>query len=370
MHHTDQITTQTSISEAIWKKCDQFIHWHFLLKKEVENNYSKEDNYLKNVLAEKSEEYYNQINEMGILTDDFSPAHKKQLFNYFKENGLHELLIGAPFFYHAIYKPRGYAGDAGSMANIYKNGFDGSDPFSKLMNRIGTESLTCQAIRNRKYLVKQAIAGYGKGKVMSLAAGPALEMHEYLNQKKDIEFLALDHDIETLKNFNNNSPKFKYGVINAFHLIKNKYQYLLPKKYLINHCDPKNDFKNWKKYLTPFKYKIKKLQPESFDLIYSIGLYDYIKTYPNPKKGSVALTKILFDLLKPGGRLLIGNISPKQPLGIKWAMECLCDWHLIIRTKEEMLELSDAIPKNEIKSIDVISEELGINWFLDIQKNE
>lgn len=50
-------------------------------------------------------------------------------------------------------------------------------------------------------------------------------------------------------------------------------------------------------------------------------------------------------------------------------MECLCDWHLIIRTKKEMLELASAIPINEIKSIDVISEELGINRFLKIRHN-
>jgi hypothetical protein len=82
----------------------------------------------------------------------------------------------------------------------------------------------------------------------------------------------------------------------------------------------------------------------------------------------VALTKKLFDLLKPGGRMLIGNVSPKMPIGVVWSMECLCDWYLIYRTKKEVLDFAKSIPANAIKSIEVIAEEEGINWFLDIRK--
>jgi len=82
----------------------------------------------------------------------------------------------------------------------------------------------------------------------------------------------------------------------------------------------------------------------------------------------IALTKTLFDLLKPNGRLLIGNISPKLSIGTTWAMECLCDWYLIHRTKAQVLAFADSIPENQLKSIEVITEETGVNWFLDIRK--
>ena len=123
------------------------------------------------------------------------------------------------------------------------------------------------------------------------------------------------------------------------------------------------------KLLISFKYKIKTLQPSTYDLVYSAGLFDYIRTFDDKEKGTIALTKRLFDLLKPNGRLLIGNVSPVLSRGTIWGMECYCDWYLINRTKEEVLAFADAIPKNEIKSIQVITEETGINWFLDIRKS-
>lgn len=49
-------------------------------------------------------------------------------------------------------------------------------------------------------------------------------------------------------------------------------------------------------------------------------------------------------------------------------MECLCDWYLIHRIEAEMLDFARSIPSREIASINVVAEETGVNWFLDIRK--
>ena len=347
--------------------------WHDNLRYLCEKENLKgndETRFLEEILPDKKQEYYDQIETLGNLTEHFSKKEKKGFFELMASTGLHDDLRGAPFFFHGIFKPRGYAGDAEAMAVIYRNRFEGADTFSKLMNKFATESAACIAIRNRKTLLRNAFGEIQNGNILSLAAGPAQEIFEYLPNNKNHNFLALDHDIKTLTNANAQSMNghLTYGIANAFHLIKGTRKYLLPRKNKLGKCDPKNDSRGIKKILLPYKYKIKELQPNSFDLIYSLGLFDYIKTFSDPKKGTLALTKTLFGLLKPGGRLLIGNVSPTMPTGIVWAMECLCDWHLIYRTKKEVLEFAGAIPEHEIKSMEVISEETGINWFLDVRK--
>lgn len=350
---------------------DKFIDWHFQLKSKLDKGPAKEDgkaHFLEKDFPMYLEQYFSQIEQLGQQTANYDKQEQKKLFNYIKQSGLHKLLENAPFYHHAIFKPRGYAGDAESMSIVYRNEFEGQDHFSQLMNKIATSADVCTAIRNRKDLLKQAILDLKNGQIMSLAAGPAQEIQEALLSKTTNQFLALDHDIETLKSVHIKKPDFEYGLLNAFHLIKGNHRYLIPRKNRLHLCHPKTDTVGLNKITIPIKYKIRKLQASSFDLIYSAGLFDYIKTHKNPQKGTVQLTKILFDLLKPNGRLLIGNISQKQSIGVKWALECKCDWHLIYRTKAEVLQFASAIPPTKIQSMNVIAEPTAINWFLDIRK--
>lgn len=346
-----------------------FISWHYDLAEKCKGvNPEKEPYFLMKMFQDKKEEFYQRITHLGETTKYFSNEEKKEYFKKIQKSGFHEKLKGSPFYHHAIYKPRGYAGDAESMAIIYHNQFEGKDTFSKLINRIATDTPIGDAIRNRKTLLREAFNEVKKGKILSLAAGPAAEIHEFIQKKDSHQFLALDHDIKTLAMANRANPCLTYGIVNAFHLLKGKNTYLIPRKNNLRKYDPKKDAKGFNQLLLPFKYKIKKLKPESFDMVYTIGLYDYIKSFPNKNKGTTALTTFLFNLLKPGGRLMIGNISHQMPIGIRWAMECLCDWYLIYRTKKEVLEFASGIPKEKIKSIEVITEGTGINWFLDIKK--
>lgn len=348
---------------------DEFKDWHFELKASLDKlklSGNDEVKFLDEILPEERAYYFTKINQLGKLTEDFDGEAKKQFFNKIAASGLHDILKGAPYFYHSIFKPRGYAGDAEMMSLVYRNQYEGVDSFSKLLHKIGTDCDACVAIRNRKDLLFNAFSEFQGGKVLSLAAGPAQEIYEY--KKNDKEFLALDHDIETLKNAKKRSRNLKYGIANAFHIIKGKKNYLIPRKNSLESCNPKSDTKGIRRLTLPFKYSMGMLKNNEFDLIYSAGLYDYIKTFDDPKKGTIALTKQLFDSLKPNGRLLIGNISPKLSIGVKWAMECLCDWYLIHRTEKEVLDFAQSIPQKEIESINVIAEETGVNWFLDIRK--
>jgi hypothetical protein len=182
---------------------------------------------------------------------------------------------------------------------------------------------------------------------------------------------AFDHDIKTIRKTCREctDPRLRYVLGNAFDIIKGSYRVAIPRKALIGTCEPRQDFQGWRKALAPVKYGFATFKKDDYDLVYTAGLYDYIMTFPDqPEKGTIALTKNLFALVKPGGALVIGNFNPNNPRDLRFGMEYINDWQLIYRTKEEMFQFAQTIPEQEIASMKIEQEPLGINYFLVIRK--
>jgi extracellular factor (EF) 3-hydroxypalmitic acid methyl ester biosynthesis protein len=68
-----------------------------------------------------------------------------------------------------------------------------------------------------------------------------------------------------------------------------------------------------------------------------MGLFDYL-TMPVAR----AVLARLYDLLEPGGVLLVGNFHPSNPSRVY--MEYWGDWKLLYRNEESMLELAQDLP--------------------------
>ncbi|HDG96812.1 MAG TPA: hypothetical protein ENG73_01370 [Desulfobacterales bacterium] len=332
---------------------------------------------LEQLLREEIEKYepwrFELMDELGEIAEGFSAEQSTQHREFIKRSTYYKIVQEAPFYWQIMNKPNGYAGDAQMMSFIYRNQFEGQTPFGMFLHKHAVSTKACQAVRNRKLYLRQQLVDLGEGYVLSLAAGPAQEMKEILDIYPDnhYKFLALDHDMETLRKYDvsNHEPRFKYALANAFQIIAGNYITAKPRKPLVKFCVPRKDFSGFRRILAPVKYELEYLQKKHYDLIYSSGLYDYIKTFPlDDTKGTVALTKNLFELVKPGGHLIVGNFSPNNPRDLKFPMDYIYEWHLIYRTKEEMLDFARAIPEGKIEDIDIIEEPLGINYFLKIRK--
>lgn len=316
---------------------------------------------------------YDLMGKLGNITEGFQNGDSRAHFDYIRQSKYFDIVQEAPFYWRIINKPNGYAGDAQMMSFIYRNQFEGKSPFGMFLHKHAVGTKACQAVRNRKLYLTQQIANINGGSVLSLAAGPAQEIRELLDVYTDdnTQFLALDHDMDTLKAYDisDRQPRFKYALANAFQIIDGNYLTARPRKYMEKYCSPRKDFHGFRFALSPLKYELKYLEKESFDLIYSSGLYDYIKTFPvDDSKGTVALTKNLFDLLKPGGTLVVGNFTHGNPVDLKFVMEYIYHWILFYRDEQDMIEFARAIPEKEIGNIQVVKESLGINYFLEIQK--
>jgi cyclopropane fatty-acyl-phospholipid synthase-like methyltransferase len=106
----------------------------------------------------------------------------------------------------------------------------------------------------------------------------------------------------------------------------------------------------------------KKSGTGEFDLVYSTGLFDYL----NQRTGR-RLTASMFQMLRPGGTLLIANFLPGvRDIGY---MEAFMDWNLIYRSRHDMIDLTSDIPETEVKDIQLVSEECKNIIFLALTRN-
>ena len=155
---------------------------------------------------------------------------------------------------------------------------------------------------------------------------------------------------------------------NAFELARGNYDVVFPGDN-INDPNLLRGPVGLKRFMRSNRDSVKELPLNHFDLVYTAGLYDYVPTHPtDDTKGVVALTKNLFELVKPGGNLVIGNFSENNPDHLVFPMEFIYDWELIYRNEKEMLDFAKTIPKGQIADIEVLTEPLKINYFLKISK--
>ncbi len=285
------------------------------------------------------------IDELGNLVSDFSQEEHERHGFYFRKQ-LWDFILISPFMRRTVLKPRGYAGDSKMMSMIYKNSYQGDSSFAKLMHKHPIEHPAAQAVRNRRDLIsnkfesikKRAGKNGAKAKILSVACGPAYEIRDIILAPEDcskFHFTLLDQD--------------KNALDEAATLITER-------KHRLN-CEISVDYIN-----ESVRYMLGTPQLDKewgrFDFIYSMGLFDYL----TPPVAKVVVTK-LFELLEPGGELIIGNFHVSNPSKIY--MEYWLSWVLYHRKEEEFKQMIKETPSANIK---VLFEETRSQMFLSVIK--
>ena len=226
---------------------------------------------------------------------------------YFRDE-LGHLTAGAALMFRGLSRPLGYAGDYETMRMCYDDGYEGTTLLGKMMHKYTTEFTRSQAVRNRRELIAQFAKG--KKSIMSGACGPAAEVALIAAQNPG----GLSHSscwtkirkLWTLHACTWTSSRFRivrisYENISVYSIIKDN-----------------------------------NVQLGGFDLIYSMGLFDYL----NDKAAKKLCLKLL-NMLNPNGALIIGNFHVRCPN--RYFIQYWCDWPLYYRTEASMY---DMIPTN------------------------
>jgi 2-polyprenyl-3-methyl-5-hydroxy-6-metoxy-1,4-benzoquinol methylase len=250
-----------------------------------------------------------------------------------------QFLLQSDFISQALKKPHGYAGDKDLMIMIYRNEDCGTSPYAQLKNRVYQSLPAAEAVRQRARGMEQVLRQLPNGaKVLCLGCGPAWEVQQIARDVSlHFNIDLLDHDPKTLDytRMHIGVPGINHVQCNAFDVIKGKTRFAK-----VGAQSDSNDVDT-----------MLELKQGQYDLVYSMGLYDYIANFPmNPNRGVTGLTKRLFDFLKPSGQLIVGNfLTPgganSHQASHRFMMEAYSEWSLIYRTPEQVRVFAKQIPE-------------------------
>ena len=208
-------------------------------------------------------------------------------------------------------KPRGYAGDYQTIDLIYQNQPAGSGRIGPLLDRCFLNIGPAHAVRNRRALLAEEIlhvveakSGKEPARVTSMAAGPAAEIFDVFNglqSKSQMVATLIDIDLQALAFVGDRVEKQRLR--SQIQLINSSMVYLATGR--------------------------QNLKLKDQDLVYSIGIIDYFND-----KFVVALLNYIYDILRHGGKVILGNYHPKNTA--RALMDYVLDWKLIHRTEADM----------------------------------
>jgi hypothetical protein len=291
-------------------------------------------------------------NDVVRMTEDIDaavrsapPAHSGALIDWSRRH-LHRYFMQAPSMHRAFQKPFGYPGDYEVMRFIYERPFEGQTLFAKAISLSFDQSRAARAVRHRKDLVKRKMTEVIESRrrplrILSIAAGPAQELYELLQEADDlpegVEIVLFEQDKGALA--------YAYGRLKP--IVDARWSRQVKLVYL--HESIKRLLRD-SQLFTP-------LGP--FDLIYSVGMFDYLRPAT-----AVQLARTFEAQLAPGGEALIANMVPENPS--RWYMEHHLEWNLIYRSHADLLEIgARASPQARLQ---ILEEESGVNPFLEIAR--
>lgn len=235
-----------------------------------------------------------------------------------------------------VNQPYGYAGDFKLIDDVYVNK-PTTTGFDRLFDNYALMTAVATAIRNRKEDIKKMIKSFyakrkhKKCRIMNLACGPSREIMELIQEKflnKDVAHIdCYDHEPAALE-----YAKTLIGSTNTF------------VKYI---CE--NAMKLALKNIDPGDKKLVK-----YDLIYSLGLFDYLDY-----RIASRLVSNLQKLLSDDGQLVIANVREKYQNPSVFFLEWVGDWNLIYRSEVDFKNIFTSAGIGQ-PNIDIKSEQQGI----------
>jgi extracellular factor (EF) 3-hydroxypalmitic acid methyl ester biosynthesis protein len=222
------------------------------------------------------------------------------------------LLHEDPLTKRTFTQPRGYAGDAELLDIIYRRDWRGVEMTpTRVGQAIFNFTICCRApsaVRQRRELlakmIDEACGRTASPHILSVACGHLRELalSGEFRAGKVGRFVGLDQDALSLAEVARSLPDVPVETV-------------------------------------PGSIKLlfgSTLAKEKFDFIYTAGLYDYLD-----EKFAQRLTKRMFEMLRPGGRLLVVNFRPGvEDVGY---MEAFMNWKLIYRDTAAMERLSAGV---------------------------
>jgi SAM-dependent methyltransferase len=216
------------------------------------------------------------------------------------------------------------------MELFFTRELGGEGLFGRFLHSIAQNYALGRAVIAREVVMRAAVRaaieadGETPVRVLALAAGPAMELRRLLEEttalSRPVQLILLDQDASAHEAAHSNLTR----------ILLERHHGMLPVMVQCLHFSVRQLIRPQ----TPEEQRVVHEVLSDLDLVYSAGLYDYL-----PDLVAIRLTRRLYSRLRPGGRLLLGNLIETPD---RWLMEVL-GWILRYRTDETMLRLADGL---------------------------
>jgi extracellular factor (EF) 3-hydroxypalmitic acid methyl ester biosynthesis protein len=285
-----------------------------------------------------------QLARLGEVTAGFTKEEHER-HGFYLRRQLWPYIEKAAFMHRTNTRPYGYAGDAEMMRYVYENRYVGESLFAQLLHKHPIEAPGSQAVRNRRRMVPRILREVAARfparepfRFFSLAAGPAWELQDVYQTAED-------------------AARFHCG------LLDQDPHALAVARELVTRIENALDVRlrvEWHQDSVRTMLRTRDLAARfgRHHFVYSMGLFDYL-TPPVAR----AVLERMYELLLPGGTLLVGNYHVENPSRLY--MEYWLDWALFLRTEESFQALADGI---EDASKSITYDDSGCQMFLRLEK--
>jgi|GEM_PF-5560840 len=277
------------------------------------------------------------LNSLMTKTDfnelNISVAYKRYK-NYY-QRALKPYFVATDFIKQIHYKPLGYAGDFRMLDFIYREGKNAHlGLYEQLLDEYTANIALGYSVRDRTDYIKKTLnlVSSSDYKVLSLASGAAQEIYELAkeNPSKKLELSLFDSENQALFYSEN-----RIKLLNSALHIKTVHASIMD--------------------IIKMKTEL-----EQYDLIYSLGLFDYLQDGL-----FIKLTRALYSYLKPKGKLIIGNMAPDKHSRAYMAL--IGEWYLAYRSVGELQELAQkSLPDS---SFEIEQDKTGSQLYLTFTKS-
>jgi extracellular factor (EF) 3-hydroxypalmitic acid methyl ester biosynthesis protein len=266
------------------------------------------------------------------------------------------LLMACPLHRRAYEKPLGYAGDYRMMELFCTDELSGDGLVGRFLHLIMQNYSLARAVRQRQVVMRDAIRtamnaeGTEPVRILALAAGPAIELRRLLEELSEVRrpthLILLDQDPSAHESAHQHLTR----------ILLERHHGLLPITVQCLHFSVRQLLKP----ATPDDERVRSTLG-NLDLVYSAGLYDYL-----PDLVAMRLTRLLYGQLRPGGRLLMGNLT--ETPDSTWMLDYVLGWPLLYRTDESMLRLAHRITPTP-ETVGITRDGSGRCIFLDVTRS-
>ena len=261
----------------------------------------------------------------------------------YTENTVTRVLVGGSSWGRSYFKPAGYPGDYQIMNFMYDQTPIGATAREMLLHSLGVSAGEPIVTRMRK--LAEIIVEYGerrKGEgrridTMSIGSGPARELERIAQISSD-------------------------GLLWRTALVDQEPQAI---EYALSYARQKGIDRTID--IDPINMSFTEMLAPSTvtghfvekDIIYSSGMVDYLSPMLARR-----FVKRMYDFLRPGGLLIIGNVNDLTT-GTLWPMEYILDWTLYFRNYEEMVAMAAGV---DGASVRIIEDDRKAIYFLVLEK--